>query len=651
MRWAPLLLMACGQPPTSPPSTPGTVTLHRLNRAEYDNTVRDLFGTSLRPAAAVFPVDDFGYGFDNNADVLTLSPLHLEMYQLAADQLVDELFGWGTVPESSVVLQAEADMVATGGAIHDVEAWILWSEGSLSGSIYVDVGGTWQIAVVASGQQGGDELVAMEVRVDGVPLGVFDVEDGEYVVEIPLDAGAHGVSVHYLNDWEDPPEDRNLIVDSVVATGPIGLEREPSPSSDMVLACASEVEARCAEQIVARFGRRAFRRPLSDAEFAAKMSLYGVSRNLGGSWEEGVGAALSGILMSPSFVFRVERDRQSGPHALHPYELATRLSYFLWSSTPDEELLDRAADGSLGDLDVLEAQARRMLADPRSAALVDNFGGQLFYTRAVRETSPSTEGFPDWDVGLRASMEDEMRLLVRDVLRSDEPMTQIFTADWTWVDARLARHYGLEPPVGLGFERISLEGTGRRGLLTTAGLLTALSHPNETSPVKRGKWVLDNVMCTSPPPPPADIADSFPDIDPTGLTKREVMELHRADPTCASCHAWMDPIGFTLENFDPVGRWREIDEAGHPIDASVELPDGASFSGADDLAAYLAGSTRVRSCLVNKLFTYALGRGVVSTDQRYLDELEWRFTDARYRFDELAVAIALSEPFRMRSAQ
>jgi len=652
MRWLAILLVACGgAPEAEPPRSPGTVSLHRLNRVEYDNTVRDLFGTALRPAAASFPADDFGYGFDNNADVLSLSPLHLEMYQQASDQLIDELFGWGDVPAETLTLQAESDMTADVGAVHDVDSWILWHDGRMDGSFYVQTAGTWQIAVKATGQQAGDALVAMGVHVDGESLAVFDVEEGEYTVETTLDAGEHHVSVHYLNDWESPPdEDRNLIVDRVVATGPLGLPRAPSSASETILACDSDEASRCAEDVIRRFGKRAWRRPLSEIEFEAKMALYGAARNLGGSWEEGVGTAMQGILMSPNFVFRVERDPVDGAHPLNPYELATRLAYFLWSSMPDEELLARAEDGTLADPAVLEAQTRRMLDHPRSVALVDNFAGQLLYIRAVAATSPSTEVFPAWDIGLQAAMEDEMRLFLRDVMLSDQSMRTVFTADWTYVDERLAQHYGLPMPMGEGFQRVSLAGTERQGLLTMAGLLTATSYPNRTAPVLRGKWVLDNLMCAAPPPPPQGVIDSFPEIDTTGLSQREVMALHQADPVCASCHATMDPMGLSLEAFDAVGAYREVDENGDPIDANVALPDGTSIAGARSLSNYLADSDQVRNCWVEKAFVYALGRGTIASDAAYLPDIQRAFTWSDQRFADLAVAIVACEPFRMRGA-
>jgi len=652
MRWMALLVLGCGPgPEPEPPSNPGAVTLHRLNRAEYDNTVRDLFGTALRPAADAFPVDDFGYGFDNNANVLSLSPLHLEMYQSAADQLIDELFGWGDVPATGLTLEAESDLSADVGAVHDVGSWILWNDGQLSGSFYAELGGTWQIAITATGQQAGDELVSMGLDVDGVRIATFDVEDGVYQAETVLTGGQHQLAVHYLNDWESPPEeDRNLIVDRVVLTGPIGLAREPSAASATLLACEDEDPARCAEEVVRRFGKRAWRRPMSEVEFQAKMALYGTARGLGGTWEEGIAAAIQGILLSPNFIFRVERDPVDGPHALNPYELATRLSYFLWSSMPDAELMARADDGSLNDVAVLEAQARRMLEHPHASALVENFAGQLLYLRAVGDTAPSTETFPDWDIGLRAAMEDEMRFFLREILLSDQSMTEILTADWTYVNARLAAHYGLDMPPGDGFQRVSLSGTERQGLLTMAGLLTATSYPTRTAPVLRGKWVLDNLMCAAPPPPSQGIIDAFPEIDTTGLSQREVMELHQADPVCASCHATMDPVGLSLEHFDAVGAFRDVDENGDPIDAVVELPDGTVLTGAASLSQHLSDHPDVRACWVEKAFVYALGRGTLASDTPYLTDIQRTFTWSDQRFRELAVAIITSEPFRMRSA-
>jgi hypothetical protein len=291
-----------------------------------------------------------------------------------------------------------------------------------------------------------------------------------------------------------------------------------------------------------------------------------------------------------------------------------------------------------------------MLAHPHANALVDNFAGQLLYLRAVEETSPSIEDFPSWDPGLRAGMEDEMRLFYREVLLSDLPMSTLLTANWTYADARLAEHYGLPPVDEAGFQRVSLEGTPRQGLLTMAGLLTATSYPNRTAPVLRGKWVLDNLMCAAPPPPPQDVIDSFPEIDTTGLSQREVMALHQADPVCASCHATMDPIGLVLENFDAIGAYRDVDSLGDPIDSEVSLPDGTVLADVRALSTYLAEHEAVRSCWVEKAFVYGLGRGLIASDAPYLEDIERTFQWSDQRFNELAIAIVKSEPFRMRSS-
>jgi hypothetical protein len=654
-----LLWSGCSREEAAMPS-PGRVTAHRLNRVEYDNTVRDLFGTTQTPAADGFPADDFGVGFDNIADVLSLSPLHVELYDQAADKLLDELFGMGTLPVESFTLEAESPEVShDGGNVWDVVAWVLWDEGGLQGQLRLPMEADYTVAVDAFGHQAGEEPPRMELLVDGVSLATFDVTAEEltarYEVRARLGPGMHTLRVEYVNEYKQPgpPEgnaDRNLVVDRIQLLGPLEIPRTPSPSLSRVLICdpAELGEGPCAEQIARTVGRRILRRPLSELEVGEKMRHYGLVREAGGSFDEGVRALIKGLLLSPWFIYRLELDPYDGVRPLNGFELAQRLSYFLWSSTPDDHLLDVAQSGALLEPDVLEAEARRMLADPRADALIENLAGQWLGVRKVDEAAPSAELYPDWDSGLQSSMREEMARFVASVLRADRSALELFTTDETFVDARLAEHYGLPAPEGEGFSPVRVP--ERKGLLARGGLLAALSLPTRTSPVLRGNWVLGNLLCAPPPPAPPGVP-ALEEASTEPLSLRDQLELHRADPACASCHDQMDAIGLALESYDAIGRYRTVDELGLPIDASGELPGLGAFTGATDMQALLAADPRLPRCMVDKTLTYALGRGLTAEDGLVQQELAERFAAEGYRFEELLVEVVLSRPFRWRQGE
>jgi hypothetical protein len=378
------------------------------------------------------------------------------------------------------------------------------------------------------------------------------------------------------------------------------------------------------------------------------MRHYGLVREAGGSWEEGIRGLVKGLLLSPWFIYRLELDPYDGVRPLNGFELAQRLSYFLWSSTPDDHLLDIAQSGALLDEAVLEAEARRMLADPRSDTLVQNLAGQWLGVRKVDEAAPSAELFPDWDSGLRSSMREEMALFVTSVLRADRSALDLFLTDETFVDARLAEHYGLPAPEGEGFSPVQVP--ERPGLLARGGLLAALSLPTRTSPVLRGNWVLGNVLCAPPPPAPPGIP-ALEEATSEPVSLREQLELHRSDPACASCHDQMDAIGLALESFDAIGRYRLIDELGLPIDATGELPGLGTFEGAAQMQVLITQDPRLPRCMVDKTLTYALGRGLTSEDTSTREELAAAFAQSDHRFEELVVDVVLSRPFRWRAGE
>jgi len=516
---------------------PGRVTIRRLNRAEYTNTIRDLLGVEFN-AAADFPSDDVGYGFDNIGDVLTLPPLLMEKYLDAAEQIAAK-------------------------------------------------------AIVASKP--------------GSKLG-------------------------------DNPESHRRIFFVVP-----GAKLSPDAA---------------AEQVLSRLAARAYRRPVSGKELARVLKLAASARGQGDRFESSIQLALQAILVSPHFLFRVELDPDpkdaGGIRALDEYALASRLSYFLWSSMPDDELFDLAAHGKLREH--LDRQVRHMLGDAKSRALVENFAGQWLQLRKLDLASPDKSQFPAFDQDLRHAMRTESERFFEAIVREDRSVLEFLDADYTFVNARLARHYGLEGIEGDQFRRVTLPSGGgqgtafaRGGVLAQAAMLTVTSNPSRTSPVKRGKWILENILGTPPPDPPANVPMLQDDAKAVAAgTLRQRMEQHRKDPNCAVCHKEMDALGFALENFDAVGAWRTKDGS-FPIDAAAQLPDGRAFNGPRELKAALRGSKDLFArCLAEKLLTYAIGRGIEACDRPALDEIVNAARRGDYKFSALVQGIVHSDPFQQR---
>jgi hypothetical protein len=393
---------------------------------------------------------------------------------------------------------------------------------------------------------------------------------------------------------------------------------------------------------------------LTPAEIDALIEVPRASLAAGEGIEDASQLMLRTMLLSPHFVFRVEVDpdpSSATPHALSDHELASRLSYFIWSSMPDDELLDLADAGMLQDPDTLRAQVQRMLENDKAEALLSNFAGQWLFIRALEDHEPDYAAFPTFDDGLRAAMRTEAEMYFREFLFGDETMDRLLTADFTFVNDRLAGHYDLPSAASAGaeFERVSLAGSERAGLLTQGALLTVTSYPTRTSPVKRGKWVLQQLLCSPPPAPPPGVEGLTQEEMPTG-SLRERMEQHRSNPVCASCHALMDPIGFGMENYDGIGAYRVSDQ-GFDVDPSGTLPDGTGFSGALELAGLLAADNRLPRCMAQQLFTYALGRGTQPYDSDDLDSVTQAFVSGGYHFRQLVELIVLSDAFRMRRGE
>lgn len=638
-----------------PEDDPGRVTMHRLNKVEYNNTVRDLLGTKLTPADD-FPADDISYGFDNISDVLTTSPLHVELYERSAELLIDEAM---SLPTTATTTQTEAETLSGSAGAATAEAWNLYSSGEVGSAVPFPTKGEYKISARVWGDQAGPDPARANFLVGGVPFGPFDVavtEANPIVIETTavIEPGNKQVAVEFINDYYDEVAmaDRNLYVDWIKVEGPLN-QPGKNEQRDRIVICDLATGEACVKQILTEFGRRAWRRPLTDAELSGLMKLVALGEQQGDGVEGGLKVALRAILTAPYFVFRVEKDpdpQSLMPHPLDAFELASRLSYFLWSSTPDDALLDAAEDGSLLDVGELKKHVDRMLDDPRSEGFVESFAGQWLYTRALDDHEPDYVVYPTYNEAIAAAMKKETKLFFREFLHSDRGMDELLTADFTFANDTLAAYYGL-PPVGSEeHQMVSFKDEPRKGVLTQGSLLTVTSHPTRTSPVKRGKWVLTQLLCSKPADPPPGVEGLMPEAMPSG-TLRDLLEQHRANPVCASCHDVMDPLGFGLESYDGVGLFRTEDTGGFPIDSSGELPTGEKFGGALEMADIIAADPRYSSCVTRQLFTFALGRGTDPRDQEYLDYMTQEFTAQGSKLRDLIKLVVTSEPFRLRRGE
>jgi len=645
---------------------PGRVTVRRLNRTEYNNTIRDLVGVDFQPADD-FPQDDVGYGFDNIGDVLSMPQILLEKYLAAAESVLDRAIVTDLLPRAQT---NQFDAANLPGSAPGETTEGLNRRLAREGDIYINYNfhsdGEYVLRARAYGEQAGPEPARMAFLLDDKEIIRFDVpvtraHPKTYEIRLPLKAGKRKFSAAYLNNYnnpKDPPRwrDRNLVIDylevaSPAATSPIALPeshkrifvREPSTGN----------EDQAAREIIRAFARRAYRRPTRPEQIEQLMRFYKFGREANENFQTSIKLALQAVLVSPNFLFRGEA--QSDPnnaasvHAIDNFALASRLSYFLWSSMPDDALLAEAERGTLAKN--IEAQTKRMLQDPKAVALVDNFAGQWLQIRNLSQVAPDPKKYPQFDEDLRRAMEKETELFFENVVRQDRSVLDFIDADYTFVNGRLARHYGIKGITGDQFRRVSLKGTPRGGILTHASILTITSNPTRTSPVKRGKWVLENLLGTPPPPPPPDVPE-LKDEKALAGTLRQRMEQHRANPNCAICHQRMDPIGFGFENFDGIGAWREKDGEA-VIDPSGELVTGESFHGPAELRNILHAQKRQEfvRCLCEKILTYALGRGLEFYDRCAVDQITKDLAKKDYRFSQLITAVVKSAPFQLRRGE
>ena len=650
------------------PVNPGHVTLRRLNRSEYNNTIRDLFGVDYRPAAD-FPNDEVGYGFDNIGDVLSLSPILMEKYFRAAEEISAKAIRtdipayppedhirtkkWGTKSDEQAV------------RIENDSFWGLWREGSIDIRYPFKTDGEYLLRINAYAALAGPEPPKMQVSLNGKPVKTFEVKEVEeerrdFVVKLKPGKGVHQVSVAYMNNYvnNDSPDpalrgDRNLFVKDTDMIGPLDAPQPRLPESHrrVIVRQPKPGEARqVARESLAQFAQKAYRRPVGEKEVNRLLSFVDMVMGDAGSFEEGMQLATQAVLVSPHFLFRWELDtrpaRDETVRRLNDWELASRLSYFLWSSMPDAELFRLAKLGELTKPEVLEAQVRRMVADPRSSALVENFAGQWLQIRNLAGVTPDPVKFPSFDESLRTAMKRETELFFGAVMKEDRSIFELIDSDFTYLNDRLASHYGIDGVSGSAFQRVSLaKGSGRGGILTHASILTITSNPTRTSPVNRGKWILEEILGTPPPPPPPDVEELEENQEAiTSGSLRERLEKHRAKAECATCHSKMDPLGFALENFDGIGAWRDLD-GNFPIDPTGELPTGEAINGPAGLKKVLKSRETFIRTLAEKMLTFALGRGLEYFDKCAVDDICKDLKANGHRFSALLSGVVNSKPF------
>lgn len=641
---------------------PGRVTARRLNRTEYSNTIRDLLGIEFR-ADEDFPTDDLGEGFDNIADVLSISPLLMEKYVAAAEKIAARAVGNITLPKPVTANYEVKDHnlrrldVSTIEATHRVD---------FDGDYDVQIGlpgarlKTAKPVKLAFWMDG--KLVHEELTETKPSDLVYFNPFSEVHFRVSLPEGEHTFRAGFVDDDFIPtlPEkdyyrtSKNKYPGSITFTGPFESKSE-NASRKRVFICDPKADATCTQRIVSTFARRAYRRPVTKTEVASLMKLVGLAQQQGEGIEQGIQVALQAMLVSPNFLFRIERDPPATDaakvHQVTDLELASRLSYFLWSSTPDEELLKTAETGKLHVQATLDAQVKRMLADPRSSALSENFAGQWLEIRNLDSVKPDADRFLAWGPELKNAMKTETRLFVEYIIRENRPLSDFLNARYTFLNERLAKFYGIQSITGPEFRRVDLNTDQRGGILTQASVLTVSSYPTRTSPTIRGKYVLNNILGTPPPPPPPDVPALDASKVGSDVSLRKQLEEHRNNAVCASCHSKMDVLGFGLENYNGIGKWRTADGK-FPIDAGGTLPGGKSFTTAAEMKKILLDQEpEFARCVTEKLMIYALGRGLQTFDRPTVKTINERLKAKDYPFQDLIYEVIHSLPFQSRRGE
>jgi mono/diheme cytochrome c family protein len=669
---------------------PGRPALHRLNRTEYANSIHDLLGVHV-DVASLLPADDMSHGFDNMADALGFSPALMDGYIRAAGKI--SRLAVGDLETSPIVVtyqlskavaqtrHVEGTPIGTRGGISVVYDFPVDAEYVFKLTFYYSVDGP-----LYGKSQGNTQKI--EVSVNGARVALLDIDpkrtkwDDMQTPPIKIKAGPQRVSAAFLERAEGPLEDVLMPIEQSLVdlneadmagltslphlhdfaiTGPFNVSGVgDTPSRRKIFTChagPSDDDVACAKKIIARLARQAYRRPVTDADLDELQKLYLAGRNRGG-FESGVRMALQAIIANPKFVFRFEHpppDAAPGTnYRISDLELASRLSYFLWSSSPDDELINLAVEEKLKDPAVLEKQVRRMLANSKSEALATNFGGQWLHLQNLKDVQPDAYIYPNFDKNLAESMRRETELFFSSFIREDRSVLGLLTANYTYVDEILAKHYGIPNVLGNRFRRVEIPDPNRRGLLGQGSILTLTSASNRTSPVQRGKYVMEVLLGTPPPPPPAvvpPLKENAPSGDAKQLSVRERMEEHRSNPVCAACHKLMDPIGFALENFDAVGAWR-INDTGFRIDAAGQMFDGTKLEGpASVREAVLNHSDSFIGTFTENLLAYGLGRVIDYRDMPAVRAIKAEAAQQDNRFSAFILAIVKSGPFQMSRAE
>ncbi len=643
---------------------PGRVTIRRLNRVEYNNTVRDLLGVASRPADE-FPEDDTGYGFDNIGDVLSLPPILMERYLIAADRVLMEAIPPGRPkPEKTTVVGRNLQ----GDGLPAKDAWLLLSSGETHTEYSAPLEGEYLLRVKAWGDQAGSELPKLELRQGDKSVKqeeVKAIDSGKpqtLEVQVNLTKGVHRLGAAFLNDFYDgknpdaSKRDRNVYILELEVEGPLKLLPLPlNPTAQKIFSAAEnagETEAG-ARAILQQFINRAFRRAALPAELDRLLTIYKGAQKEGESWRDSLRITMKAVMVSPYFLYRIEWQEQAdNPQKvveISEYALASRLSFWLWSSMPDDELLSLAFRNQLRAN--LKDQVLRMLKDPKARALPENFGGQWLELRTLNVVAPNEQRFPEFTPELRSAMKRETEELFWHLLQQNRPVTELLSADYTFLNEIMAKFYGIPGVQGDNFRLVKLDpSTNRRGILTHASMLTLTSDSIRTSPVKRGKWLLENILGITAPPPPPNVPtlEEGEKVESTASV-RQRLEAHRTKPGCAGCHSLIDPLGFALENFNAIGKWRDTDGS-FPIDTSGQLTTGQKFTGAQDLASIFLADRRdtLLRNIVKKMMTYALGRGIEPYDRPAVDAVLASMAREVNSFQSLILGISESQPFQKR---
>ena len=684
-----------------------TQAFHRLNQTEYQTSVRDLLDLDI-DVADLIPTDaPDQYGFDNNADVLALSPLSVERYVSAAHKIAE--LAVGATPRGASINTYEVPL----NLIQDdrlSEELPFGSRGGAAIEHMFPVDGEYRITLNLQTNyvdfvRGYDQSHEVELSLDGQHLETFAfggdapgtpapysyagnirgnddweefmmafAEEG-FEIQVNVKAGPRVIGATFPREmWENEGiqqprlfgyhlavtelPDANPAVDSIQIEGPLSVDGPgDTPSRRRIFSCLPanlDEEPACAQQILSSLARRAYRRPVSESDVQGLVEFYNQGR-LDGGFEVGIQFALERVLVSPDFLFRIEQDpadaQPGAMYAISDIELASRMSFFLWSSLPDDELLNLAERGALREPGMLEQQVQRMMADPRADAFIKNFVGQWLYLRNLEDFYPDPAAFPEFDENLRTALQRETELFIDDQIRSDASLLDLLSADYTFVNERLARHYGIPGVYGSRYRKVTVDGNQRGGLLGHGGLMMVTSYPNRTSPVLRGKFVLENLLGGPPPEPPPNVPALETSSDGKILTMREAMVMHRENPACRVCHAAMDPIGFSLENYDVVGKWRR-EFAGQPIDASGLLPDGNTFDGPDGLQGLLLERPDdLVGTITEKLMRFALGRSLEYYDMPEVRAVVRAASEEDYRWSSIILGVVESTPFQMRRTE